>query len=190
MYLRHTSSLPHIYYVHSERDLAEKGACRSFGLAAGYLSTRPLSFVQKNTWAQLFNRHWKTACATMAEGIREIGVDFFTIVPCSRSGVADSIRDALRVAGITELPELITKSDASVSFAGKNRAYIAQNSLIRRDFSTLGSSSKLVICDDFSETGNTLYGLNAAISSMFGVSSPEIILASVGISERLAVRSS
>jgi hypothetical protein len=171
--------------VHCEHDLAKNGIEGAYGLAAGYLSAKVLEPFQKTLWQDVFHRLWKKACRKLAEGLKDVEIDAFTIVPCSRANVMDEMRLALLAQGLREVPGLIAKPNASISFAGKDKFYIANNVTLVTEFANLGEVKRLAMCDDFVETGRTLFGLHAALAPKLTLKN-QVVLASPGISSRVA----
>lgn len=184
--LRHAQTQPPLYYVHSESDLAREGIDGSYGLAAGYLSARALEPLERDLWEKVFHKRWKDACFSLAEGLKETGVDAFAIVPCSRADVVEEMGRALRAGGVRELPGFITKANSTVSLAGKDGAYIGQNVFLRMGHEYLRDVKTLAVCDDFAETGKTLFGLHEALSRERALAHKQIVLAAVGVSAQLS----
>src|SRR4051812_15350162 len=116
---------PPIFYLHDEGDIATKGATSCFGLSAGYLAARSLSPVDRAMWLDLFQKRWRDACELLGHGLVALGVDAFTLVPCSRQEVVAEMRGALLSCGMREIVGLVTKTNDSVSFAGRSFEYIA-----------------------------------------------------------------
>jgi hypothetical protein len=184
--LRRTQTQPPVYYVHSENDLDRLGVIGSYGLAAGYLSARSSGPGERVLWERVFRERWKDACATLADGLKELGVDGFAVVPCTRVNVMEEMCSVLRARGLRELPGLIMKTGSAVSFAGKDGSYIAKNTAIGLEQADLHQLQVLAVCDDFAETGKTLFGLHAASSLATSFANERVIVATPGISRWLA----
>src|SRR5215210_8899259 len=125
--LCHTKTQPPLYYVHSESDLPSYGVEGSYGLAAGYLDSRRLRPIERDTWNNVFERRWQDSCLSLAKGLHRMGADSFVIVPCSRADVFSRMHWSLRAEGFLELPGLIRKIGPTVSFGSKDQLYIARN---------------------------------------------------------------
>ncbi len=187
MHLRKTSKHPNIYYANSEEDFFIGQETECAGLSAGYLNVKVLSKEQRIIWDNVFDLKWNHTCYLFATELKKIGIEFFTIVPCSRKRVMEGLREGFSSAGLTEVPNLINKLDAAVSYANKDREYIANNTSIGIEPRDLYKMSKIAICDDYSDSGKTLRGLYYKINSGLILNSNlELFLCSIGISRALA----
>jgi hypothetical protein len=178
------SMRPSISFVHSEHDRIRSGADGAFGLSAGYLSTRVLSAPAREVWTELFSARWDEACSRLAEQLVRDGVDSFTLVPCSRQAVEEGLRKALCDHGLREWRGLIAKAAPDVSFAGRDLEFLVRNTRIRSGIDI--GATKVAICDDYAETGRTLFGLYDVLRADPSLSHLEFVLAAVGVSESLA----
>jgi hypothetical protein len=97
------------------------------------------------------------------------------------------MRAALAAKGLREIPSFVTKSGPNVSFAGKDPSYISKNiSVIDSRKGYFDGVRAIALCDDFAESGRTLFGLHAALSLNPSLAGKRIVLATVGISGALA----
>jgi hypothetical protein len=183
---RKTNHKPHIFYAHSEEDYQHGKERNCPGLSAGYLNVKKMPEDRKDIWETVFNLEWENVCYSLAIQLAELGVDSFTIVPCSRADVVAGIKNGFLKAGLSEVPDVILKKGSEVSYAGKDPDFITNNTEI--DFKRFQNNTikKLAVCDDYSESGKTLRGLYDAINSYNGtISPPEVVLCSIGISKTL-----
>lgn len=186
MHLRKTRKHPNIYYANSEDDYLIGQETKCAGLSAGCLNVKVLSKEQRIIWSNVFESRWTDTCYLLATELRKSGIDCFTIVPCSRERVVEGLQKGFLDAGLAEVPNLINKLDAAVSYANKDREYIANNTSIGM-VPGLYEMSRIAICDDYSDSGKTLRGLYYKIKAALNSNSNlEVFLCSVGISRGLA----
>lgn len=182
-----TDNFPPIIFAHSELELEVAGPRGAPGLSAGYLSARDLSDHDRAEWMRVFAEQWSEACDLLGGKLKGLNVDAFAVVPCSRPEVEDGIRRALAARGLVEIPGLIAKAGGGVSYAGKPADYLRENTKVDRE--AIRGAKRIAICDDFSESGRTLYGLYAVLTGEFPDGNPGWVLASVGVSASVAYRS-
>jgi hypothetical protein len=183
---RKTNQQPHIYYANSEDDYSFGKETNCPGLSAGYINTKNLPNEQRGIWESVFNLMWDKTCLSFANQLSELGVDSFTIVPCSRLEVVEGIKNGFLNAGLIEVPNVITKRSSKVSYASKDSNYIANNSEINYNLIQQNKIEKIAVCDDYSDTGKTLRGLYEAMVLANEVNIHcEVFLCSIGISKIL-----
>jgi adenine/guanine phosphoribosyltransferase-like PRPP-binding protein len=113
------------------------------------------------------------------------GVDYFTLVPCSRLAVTGGLREGLTRHGLREWARLFEKDRSEVSYRGQDAKYIAQNTKLA-SLVPLGVR-KVAICDDYAGTGATLRGLYELARGNPLLSHIDFTIAAVGVSAALGV---
>jgi hypothetical protein len=186
MKLKKTKHRPSIFFAHSENEYSNGFEDEYPGLAAGFLSTKKLSSYQRNVWQKIFDNDWENICFSFASDLFLMGIRCFSIVPCSRVSVVEGIRNGFKKAELIEIENLIQKTDFDVSYANKDATYIKENTIIDYEKLRRKDIGRIAICDDYSESGKTLFGLHSTIIENYPTNKISVFLCSIGISKALA----
>jgi len=185
--MKKTKTAPPIYYRHSEKDFIKGKELSVLGIASGMLGTKKLLNSEKRIWEKLITQNWDEFNYESGLYFKRSGIDAFSTVPCSRAFVRDSIVNGFNRAGLIQIKDLISKKNNSISFAGKDKKYVKESTII--DTTTIKDYrvKSIVICDDFTNSGKTLFGLHSLLACKNFIKSQNIklFLYSPGISNYL-----